>query len=92
MSSLLNSVGTAAMTVVAGLLAAIAVRAWLHTRRPKVAFLMLGFVVFFLKGLILSAALFLSGEWGESFLPVSVALDIAILALFYLAILKRSTP
>lgn len=92
MSELLNNLGTAAMTLTAGVLAAIAVRAWMHTRRQKVLFLMLGFVVFFLKGLILSAALFLSGEWGKSFLPVSIALDLTILVLFYLAILKRSRP
>lgn len=90
MSSLLDNVGTAAMTVTAGVLAAIAVRAWMQTRSPKVFFLMLGFVVFFLKGLILSAALFIAGEWGRSFLPVSIALDLAVLVLFYLAILKRS--
>lgn len=92
MSDLLNNVGTAAMTVTAGVLATIAAWAWMHSRRPKVLFLMLGFGVFFLKGLILSAALFLSGEWGDSFLPISIALDLAILVLFYLAILKRSRP
>ena len=89
MSGLLDNVGTAAMTLTAGVLAAIAVRAWLQSRSPKVFYLMLGFVVFFLKGLILSAALFASGEWGKSFLPVSVLLDLAVLVLFYLAILKR---
>lgn len=92
MSELLNNVGTAAMTVTAGVLAAIAVRAWMLTRRPKILYLMLGFVVFFFKGLVLSAALFLSGEWGDSFLPISILLDLVILVLFYLAILKRSRP
>lgn len=88
---MLNNIATAAMTVTAGVLAAIAVRAYLHTRRTKVFYLMVGFVVFFFKGLLLSAALFLSDDWG-AFLSASILLDLAILALFYLAILKRSTP
>lgn len=92
MNEVLTNAGTAAMTVTAGVLAAIAVRAWMHTRAPKVRLLMLGFVVFFLKGLILSTALFVSGEWGASFLPVSIGLDLVVLVLFYLAILKRSRP
>ncbi|MGB1586275.1 MAG: hypothetical protein ACPHID_04440 [Thermoplasmatota archaeon] len=81
---------TAAMTVTAAVLVLVALRAYRHTGRVKIAYVAGAFALFFIKGVILSAGLFLTTGWGEVLLPWSVALDLGILVLFYLAILKRS--
>lgn len=81
---------TAAMTVTAAVLSLVALRAYRHTGRIKIAYVAGAFALFLAKGVVLSAGLFLTTSWGEALLPWSVALDLGILILFYLAILKRS--
>jgi hypothetical protein len=86
----LENITTAAMTLTAALLAAIALRAWIHTRSQKVLLLGAAFVLFFIKGLMLSIGLFTSASWGDSLLGPSVVFYLGILLLFYLSVLKRS--
>jgi predicted exporter len=88
----MESIVTAAMTLTAGAVAVVAWRAALYSRSPKVILLALGFALFFLKGLVLSIALFWAGAWGADFLMTMVLIDLGILLLFYLAILRRSGP
>lgn len=90
MSIILQNLLTAATTVTAAVLTLVAIRAWQHTGQAKVGLIAIAFGLFFVKGLVLSAGLFLTTSWGEALLPWSVALDLGILVLFYLAILKRS--
>jgi hypothetical protein len=90
MPAVLDNLVTAAMTVTAAALTVIALRAWLYTRSPKILLVALAFCTFLLKGLMLSAGLFLTPAWGQNLLPVSIALDVVILVLFYFAVLKRS--
>lgn len=86
----LENVATAAMTVTAAAMAAIAAMAWHHVRDRKLLLLASGFVLFLLKGIILSTGLFLKAAWGGRLLLISVVFDLAILASFYLASLQRS--
>ena len=88
MTGAIENLATAAITITAGLLAVVALRAWTHTRSRKVLLVAVAFLVFFLKALVLSAALFTTGRWGEEFLPVSVVADLLVLLLFYAAILR----
>lgn len=86
---LLENLATAAMTVIAASLTVLSLLAWRHSRSRKVLFLSVGFGLFFIKGLALSAGLFLSVDWGERLLPPSVILDLVILLVFYAAVLQR---
>lgn len=81
---------TAGMTLTAAVLCLVALRAYRHTGSQKVGFILLGFALFLIKGIILSVGLFTTATWGEALLPWSIAFDMAILLLFYAAILKRS--
>lgn len=90
MAGVLENVATAAMTVAAAVLTTIAVVAWGHTRSRKVLMLAVGFGLFFVKGVILSVGLFTTTTWASALLPFSILFDLAILLLFYLAVLQRS--
>lgn len=87
MVQVLENLATAALTVFALVLSVIGLRAWHHTNSPKVMLLASGFLLFFVKGLVLSAGLFLFPAWEQLLLP-SVVFDLAILAVFYVAILR----
>lgn len=65
----------------------ISLRAWHHARSQKVLLLASGFILFFLKGLVLTIGLFTITPWDQLLVP-SLLFDIGILAVFYLAILK----
>lgn len=86
----IENVATAAMTLTAAIVAGISLRAWLHTRSQKVLLLTAAFVLFFMKGLVLSIGLFTAASWGDALLGPSVVLDLGILLMFYFSILKRS--
>lgn len=88
MTGIIENVATAAMTLTAATLTAISALAWRHSRSTKVLLLAIGFGLFFVKGTILSIGLFASVDWGDAFLPVSVLLDLAVLGVFYLAVLR----
>lgn len=79
----------AAVTVVAFALAAIALLAWRRTGDRHLALLSTAFVVFFVKGLFLTVALF--GNWRDlaQLLVLSATFDLVILALFYGFTLRR---
>lgn len=81
----LENLATAGLTVVALGLTVIALRAWLHRRSRKVGLLALGFGLFLLKGVMLSAGLFF-GDWGAMLTP-SLLIDLAVLGVFYGAVL-----
>jgi hypothetical protein len=87
----LENVATAAFTVFAVSLFVIALRAWWFTKSPRVALLTAGFGLMVVKGLTLSIALFLAVDWAEVVLVPSILLDLGVLAMFYLAVLKRSS-
>jgi hypothetical protein len=84
--AVLENVATAGLTVVALGLTVIAVRAWLHRRSRKVGLLAAGFGLFLLKGLILSFGLFWGPDWGSLLTP-SLLIDLAVLGVFYAAVL-----
>lgn len=86
----LENVVTAAMTAASGALVFIGYRAWLHTRSPKVLLIAAGFLLFLIKGLVLTVGLFTTAAWGENLLAASVTLDLGILMSFYFAIFKRA--
>lgn len=90
--ALWENVVTAGVTVVALVLSLVAFRSWWFTRSGKVLLLALGFSLFFVKGVIVSAGLFLSRDWGERFLLPSLLIDLCALGLFYGAVLRRSAP
>lgn len=85
-----ENLAAAAVTVTAATLTVIAFLSWNFSRSRKVLFLAVGFLLFFVKGVVLSVALFFEPSWGRVFLPVSLMLDLAILALFYWAVLQRA--
>lgn len=86
MTAVLENLVTAAFTVVALGLTVIAFRAYRHSRSRKVLLLSTGFLLFLVKGAMLSAGLFLVTPWQELLLP-SIVLDLGILAVFYIAVL-----
>lgn len=92
MAALIENLATAAMTVTSAALALIALRAWWYVRSPKVLTLAIGFLLFLVKGIVLSIGLFLATDWGQRLLPASVVIDLMILITFYVAVLRRSTP
>ncbi len=79
----------AAVTVVAFALAAIAILAWRRTGDSHLALLSTAFVVFVVKGLFLTVALFVGWQDLAQLLIVSAAFDLVILALFYGFTLRR---
>jgi len=85
----IENVATAIVTITAAVLSVISLRAYLHTRSGKVLLLFLGFLIFLAKGILLSVGLYFL-RWGSQLLTMMVLLDVAILAVFYLSILKRS--
>lgn len=87
MAPVLENLTTAALTVFAAVLTAIGLRAWRHAGSTKVLLLTAGFGLFFVKGLMLSLGLFLYPDWERLLLP-SVVFDLAVLGVFYLAILR----
>lgn len=86
-----ENVATAAFTVFALSLFVIALRAWWFTKSPRVALLAAGFGLMVAKGITLSVALFLAVDWADAVLLPSILFDLGVLALFYLAVLKRSS-
>lgn len=83
------SLGVAAYTAIALLLAFVAARAWRHSGSRKVALLAAAFGLLLAKGLLFSVALFQEADWRPYLLP-GLALDAAALALLYAAVLRRS--
>lgn len=75
--------------VLAFTLTLIAVFAWRRTRDAHVVFLGVAFAVFFLKGLVLTAALFVAQIALPTLIVVWGAFDLVILALFYGFTLRR---
>jgi len=81
------SVAVGALTAAALLLTLLALRAWRHSGSRKVLFLALAFAVVLAKGLLFSVGLFVARPWSDLVLP-GLALDVAALALLYLAALR----
>lgn len=90
MPATLENLTTGALTVTALVLSLVAWRAWRHTESPKVLLLAFGFGLFFLKGMVLSAGLFISGHWETEVLLPTLVIDLAALSLFYAAALRRA--
>ncbi len=86
-SAITQNIVTAALTAVALALSVISLRAWHHARSQKVLLLASGFVLFFLKGLVLTIGLFTVSPWDQLLLP-SLFFDLGILGVFYMAVLK----
>ncbi len=78
-----------AVMVFAFTLTVIAVLAWRRTRDAHVVFLGGAFAAFFVKGLVLTAALFLSPIEPPTLILVWGGFDLVILALFYGFTLRR---
>ena len=91
MAAWLENIATAAFTVFALALFAIALRAWFYTRSPKILLLAAGFGLMLVKAIVLSVLLFTSRSWGESAILASLLIDLGVLGSFYLAVLKRSS-
>lgn len=79
----------AAVSVFALALTAIAILAFRRTRDGHVVFLAAAFGVFFVKGLLLTIALFTETLGLNQLFIVSGSLDLVILALFYGFTLRR---
>jgi len=73
----------AAVTVFALALAAIAILAWRRARDGHLMLLSAAFVVFFVKGLFLTVALFAGWQDLVQLLIISASFDLVILGLFY---------
>jgi hypothetical protein len=84
------SILTAAVTVAAVALTAVAFRAWGLARTKRVLLLALGFSSLAAKGLFLSLLLFAAPSWSGSALAASLAFDAVALALFAGAVLRSS--
>lgn len=85
----LENILLAAVSVFALVLTVIAVLAWRRTRDNPMLFLAAGFCVFFVKGLVLTVALFLEDSDLVTLFLVSGAFDLSILAIFYGFTLRR---
>ncbi len=79
----------AAVTVVAFALAAISLFAWRRARDTHLLLLAGAFVIFFVKGLFLSVALFAGWTDLAGLLVLSSVFDLIILVLFYGFTLRR---
>lgn len=85
-----DSLAVALYAGTALLLAAVAARAWQHTRSPKVLLLAAAFALFLCKGLLFTFGLFQSPTWREQLTMPGLGLDAAALGLLYGAVLRRS--
>ena len=85
----LENVLLATVSVLALVLTGIAVLAWRRTRDAPLLFLAAAFGVFFVKGLVLTAALFEGDSDLVTLFLVSGAFDLTILAIFYGFTLRR---
>jgi hypothetical protein len=85
-----QSVLTAAVTVAALALMAVAFRAWSLARTKRVLLLALGFSSLAAKGLFLTLVLFAAPSWSGTALAASLAFDAIALALFAGAVLRSS--
>lgn len=79
---------TAAVTVGAVALAALALRAWRERRTKRVLLLAAAFMCLAAKGLFLTYLLFAAPAWERPGLYASLAFDAAALALFSGAVLR----
>jgi hypothetical protein len=77
------------VSVFALALTAIAILAWRRSRDSRLLFLGAAFSVFFVKGLILSVALFVGDSDLVTLFLFSAVFDLVILALFYGFTLRR---
>jgi len=84
-----ENVIVAAVMVLAFTLTVIALLAWRRTRDAHVVFLSVAFAVFFVKGLVLTSAIFLTQVELPTLILVWGAFDLVILALFYGFTLRR---
>lgn len=85
-----ENVVTAAYTIVALALSLVALRSWRYSGSRRVLYLALGFLLFFVKGVLLSVGLFLTEDWARRLLLPSLAIDLAALGVFYGAVLRRN--
>ena len=90
MAALWESALTAAITVGAIALTAVAVRSYRTARTKRVLMLALGFTSFAVKGLFLSWLLFADPAWERPGLVASLAFDALALAFFAAAVLGPS--
>ncbi len=79
----------AAVTVVAFALAAISLLAWRRARDTHLLLLSAAFVIFFVKGLFLTVALFANWTDLAGLLVLSSVFDLIILVMFYGFTLRR---
>lgn len=79
----------AAVTVIAFALTIIAILAWHRARDIHLLLLAGGFSLFFVKGVVLTTALFFTGLNLAELFIISGAFDLLILALFYGFTLRR---
>jgi len=84
-----ENVIVAAVMVLAFTLTVIALLAWRRTRDAHVVFLSVARSVFFVKGLVLTSAIFLTQVELPTLILVWGAFDLVILALFYGFTLRR---
>lgn len=84
-----ENVIVAAVMVLSFTLSVIALLAWRRTRDARVVFLGLAFGIFFVKALVLTAALFLAEIALPTLIVIWGTFDLAILALFYGFTLRR---
>ena len=87
MAPILDNVATSLLVVVSLALTLISIRAAWHAGTRKVQLLAFGFALFFVKSLLLTWALFTLPDW-DGILAPSLLLDIAALAVFYIAMFK----
>lgn len=79
----------AILTILAFFLSLIAVLAYHRSRDRKLAIVSAAFILFFIKGLLLSYSLFTipKESWSLFWIPVAI-LDCVILLLFYISVIK----
>lgn len=86
---LIYNLSFAVLTVLALVLSFISILAYRRSKKRKLLFVSVAFILFFVKGIWLSFALFNipRGSWEPFLLPVAV-LDCVILILLYISIVK----
>ncbi|MFP4000550.1 MAG: hypothetical protein ACLFSM_04560 [Thermoplasmata archaeon] len=86
---LIYNLSFAVLTVLALVLSVISILAYRRSRKKKLILVSIAFILFFVKGLWLSYALFdiPKEAWGSFLIPVAVV-DCLILILLYLSIVK----
>jgi hypothetical protein len=68
-------------------LSGLAARAWAYARDGRTLMLLAGFLLLFVKAVVLLIGLFSLAAW-TTLLPVSVAFDLALAFAFYVAVLR----